>query len=41
MKILAHHTGHTLEKVKNDCKEDVWMDAKQALAYGLIDHIIP
>lgn len=41
MKILAHHTGHTLEKVKNDCREDVWLDAKQALAYGLIDHIIP
>lgn len=41
MKILASHTGHTLEKVKQDCKEDVWMDAKQALTYGLIDHIIP
>ena len=40
MKILAHHTGHTLEKVKEDCKQDVWMDAKQALEYGLIDHII-
>jgi ATP-dependent Clp protease protease subunit len=40
MKMLAHHTGHTLEKVKEDCKQDVWMDAKQALAYGLIDHII-
>jgi ATP-dependent Clp protease protease subunit len=40
MKILAHHTGHTLEKVKEDCKQDVWMDAKQALEYGLIDGII-
>ena len=40
MKILAHHTGHSLEKVKNDCKEDVWLDAKQALEYGLIDHIV-
>lgn len=40
MKILAHHTGHSLEKVKKDCKEDVWMNAKQALEYGLIDHII-
>lgn len=40
MKILAKHTGHTLEKLKTDCKEDVWMDAKQALNYGLIDHII-
>lgn len=40
MKILAHHTGHSLEKVKEDCKQDVWMNAKQALEYGLIDHII-
>jgi ATP-dependent Clp protease protease subunit len=40
MKILAHHTGHTLEKVKEDCKQDVWLDAKQALEYGLIDHIV-
>lgn len=40
MKMLAHHTGQPLEKVKTDCKEDVWMDAKQALEYGLIDHII-
>lgn len=41
MKMLAKHTGHTLEKVKEDCKQDCWMDAKQALQYGIIDHIIP
>lgn len=40
MKILAHHTGHSLEKIKQDCLQDVWMDAKQALEYGIIDHII-
>ena len=40
MKILAHHTGHSLEKVKEDCREDMWMDAKQALDYNLIDHIL-
>lgn len=40
MNILAKHTGHTLEKVKNDCVNDVWMDAKQALDYGIIDGII-
>lgn len=40
MKILAQHTGHPLEKLKEDCKQDVWMDAKQALQYGLIDQII-
>jgi ATP-dependent Clp protease protease subunit len=40
MKILANHTGHPLEKLKSDCSEDVWMDAKKALEYGIIDHII-
>jgi ATP-dependent Clp protease, protease subunit len=40
MKMLAHHTGHTLEKVKEDCKQDVWLTPDQALKYGLIDHII-
>lgn len=40
MKILANHTGHTLAKVKQDCKEDQFMTAKQAKDYGIIDHII-
>ena len=40
MKILANHTGHSLEKLKSDCSEDMWMDAKTALEYGIIDHII-
>lgn len=40
MKILANHTGHSLERLKEDCKQDLWMDAKQALKYGIIDHIL-
>lgn len=40
MAILAHHTGHTLDKLKKDCTEDIWMSSKQALDYGIIDHII-
>jgi ATP-dependent Clp protease protease subunit len=40
MKILSKHTGHSLEKVKEDCKSDIFMDAKEALEYGLIDAII-
>lgn len=40
MKILAHHTGHSLEKLKEDCKQDVWLSATEAVSYGLIDHII-
>jgi ATP-dependent Clp protease protease subunit len=41
MKVLAHHTGQTLDKIRQDCKEDVWMSPEQALDYGLIDQIIP
>jgi len=40
MKILAHHTGHSLEKMKQDCKEDVWMTAEQAKSYGIVDHVV-
>lgn len=40
MKILAQHTGHTLQKLKEDCKGDLWLTAQEALKYGIIDHII-
>lgn len=40
MKIMAKHSGQTLKKIKEDCKEDIWMSAKQALDYGLIDKIL-
>ena len=40
MKMLSHHTGHPLEKIRSDCKQDLWMDAKKALEYGMIDHIV-
>lgn len=40
LEILAKHTGQTLEKIKTDCAQDYWMDAKEAKAYGIIDYII-
>jgi ATP-dependent Clp protease, protease subunit len=40
LKALAKHTGQPFEKVKADCQTEKWMDAKEALAYGIIDHII-
>jgi ATP-dependent Clp protease, protease subunit len=40
MKILAHHSGQSLEKVKEDCSKDVWMSPEQALEYGIIDKIV-
>lgn len=40
MKILAHHTGNSLEKVKEDCTRDCYLDARQAVEYGIVDNII-
>jgi len=40
LKILAKHTGQTLEKLKADCAREYWMTAQEAQAYGIIDHII-
>lgn len=39
-KILAKHTGKSVEQVEKDCDRDNFMTAEEALAYGLIDKII-
>lgn len=40
MKILAKHTGHDLQKIKKDCERDLYLSAKEAKDYGIIDHIV-
>lgn len=40
LKILAKHTGQTLNKVSQDSKRDLYLDSKKALKYGLIDKIL-
>lgn len=40
MKMLASDTGQPLKKVMEDCKRDLFLDAKDALKYGIVDHII-
>ncbi|MBW7453325.1 ATP-dependent Clp endopeptidase proteolytic subunit ClpP [Paenibacillus sepulcri] len=39
-KVLAHHTGQTIERIELDCDRDNFMSAEEAKAYGLIDGII-
>ncbi len=39
-KILAKHTGHSLEKIEKDSDRDYYMTAEDAKKYGLIDKII-
>lgn len=39
-KILSENTSQSLEKIENDTERDYFMEAKEALAYGIIDKII-
>lgn len=39
-KILSEATGQTYERVLADLERDYWMDAEEALAYGIADKII-
>ena len=40
-KILSERTGQPLKKVLKDVERDYFMTADEALAYGIIDEIIP
>lgn len=40
-KILSERTGQKLEKIKHDVERDYFMTAEEALAYGIVDEIIP
>ena len=39
-KIIAKHTGQTLQKIDKDTDRDYYMSAEEAKAYGVIDKII-
>ncbi len=39
-KILAKNTGKNIKKIENDTERDHFLDAKDALEYGLIDEVI-
>ncbi len=39
-RILAEHCGKSLEEVERDTDRNYWLDAKEALAYGIIDEIM-
>jgi ATP-dependent Clp protease protease subunit len=38
--IMAKHTGKPLEVIERDTDRDFYLDAAQAVEYGLIDHVI-
>ncbi len=38
--ILANNTGKSYERILKDFDRDYWMDAKEAVEYGIVDNII-
>jgi ATP-dependent Clp protease, protease subunit len=38
--ILAHHSGQSVETIRNDTERDRFMTAPEAQTYGLIDHVL-
>ncbi|MDC0435523.1 ATP-dependent Clp protease proteolytic subunit, partial [bacterium] len=39
-RLMAHHSGQTIEKIKEDTERDRFLTAEDALDYGLIDRIV-
>ena len=39
-KILAAHTGQSAEKIEKDCDRNLWLEAEEAVGYGLVDRIL-
>ena len=39
-KIMAHHTGQSMDRISNDTDRDNFMSGQQAIEYGIIDKII-
>jgi ATP-dependent Clp protease protease subunit len=38
--IMAKHTGQPLEVIERDSDRDYYLEAKQAVDYGLVDHVL-
>jgi len=38
-RLIASHTGQTVEQIEADSDRDRWFTAEEALAYGFIDHV--
>jgi ATP-dependent Clp protease protease subunit len=38
-RLIAEHTGQTLEQIEEDSDRDRWFTATEAMEYGLVDHV--
>ena len=41
MKMLADNCGKTEEEIDKVTQRDYWMDANEAVAFGIVDEIVP
>jgi ATP-dependent Clp protease protease subunit len=39
-KILAHHSGQSIEKIEEDTERDRFMGGDESVAYGLVDKVL-
>ena len=39
-RVVARETGHTVEKVLIDMERDFWMNADEAVAYGIVSRVV-
>lgn len=39
--IIQDHTGQTLERIRHDTERDFFLSAQEAMAYGIIDEVLP
>jgi ATP-dependent Clp protease, protease subunit len=38
--ILAKNCGKTVEQILTDFDRDYWLDAKESVAYGIVDALV-
>lgn len=38
--IFSEHTGQASEKIEKDCDRNLWLEAKEAIDYGLVDRVL-
>ncbi|MFI0454070.1 ATP-dependent Clp protease proteolytic subunit [Actinomadura sp. 6N118] len=39
-RLIAHHTGQTVERIEADSDRDRWFTAEEAQAYGFVDEVV-
>jgi len=38
--LMSHHTGQDFETIARDCERDKWLDAEEAVSYGVADSVL-